>query len=243
LFTTLPMTLQKDISVKLPDDQNLRVIIPENGIANIRPQATDQPLIKDEKGRILVDSKMLGQGRIVFSTLNNTYTWMLSGNKTGYSSFWSHIIEKAVRKEQSAISLTVAEQFPSIHQKNTLQLQTQSTEIPEVSSGESRLNMEQNAHLPNHWQGFYWPKNEGWNMARLSNREKTSWFVYNKTDWQSVRKNQNSQATSRFAKLSNRQSLSTSFTQKAVYAQIPSLFFYLLFLICCAYLWIETKFL
>ncbi len=243
LFTVMPMTLKKDMSIKLPDDQSNPLIIPENGIAQIRAQATDQPLVKDEKGHILVNSKMSGQGRIVFSTLNNTYTWKLSGNHAGYNSFWSQVIEKAVRKKQAEMNLTVAERFASIHQKNTILLQTGSEEIPDVSSGESRIYMEQDADLPNRWQGYFWPKTEGWNSVSMANDEKTSWFVYNQTDWQSIRKNQNLRATARFAKGWNKQSTNESLARKAVYTKIPAIFFYLLFLACCAYLWIETKFL
>ena len=241
-FSTLPIPLGKILKIKLPGvDPELS--FSATGITSIAPQGADQPLLMENSGLILVNSKLSGMGKIVFSTLNNTYTWKLSGKNQEYSSFWSHVIEKTTRKERANLQIAVAEQFPLINNKNTILVQSNSFEIPGISSGESLIALEQNPIIINQWNGNFWPLSEGWNSVTGKISEKFWWYVYNPSDWKSVIAVQNSKATARFANRQAKNLDSSIVEQKTVEAKVPAIIFYLLFLAFCTYLWIETKFL
>lgn len=241
-FSTSPVPLGNNLKIKLPEVDS-ELSIPATGVSHISPQSADQPLLKDESGHILLSSKMLGKGRIVFNTLNNTYTWKLSGKSEEYSSFWSYAMEKASRKESANLRLAVTEQFPQINHKNSILVQSQSPEVPKISSGESPIALEQHPQIPNQWEGNFWPLAEGWNSAIGNNAERFWWYVYSSSDWESARSVQNSKSTAVFANRSVKKSGTLGAQQKTIEAKVPVIIFYLLFLACCAFLWIETKFL
>jgi hypothetical protein len=240
--TTIPAAPEEKLTIYIPEN-NIKLQLPGKGGNYIQERVNDQPLVKDGKRRTLVNRTMSADGRIIFSTINNSYTWKLSGNATDYSAFWSYLIEKASRKKQSDYQAAIAEMFPVIQQQNTLLLQTNSAELPTVASGESVITLEQDLNLPNRFKGYFWPTTEGWNFLSLPNRERSPWYVYNDKDWKSVRNALNLQATKDFADQSNIKTDQSTANKGIMEVRIPAIIFYLLFLLCCTYLWIETKFL
>jgi hypothetical protein len=59
------------------------------GNAFIRYQNGTQPLVTGPQGRTLAGRSIAGSGKLIFTTLGNTYTWALSGNQQDYSALWS----------------------------------------------------------------------------------------------------------------------------------------------------------
>ncbi|NEU07309.1 hypothetical protein GZH53_03190 [Flavihumibacter sp. R14] len=241
-FPASPMADQENLSVSIPGSR-YQMIIPGKGVNYLAPQAYDQPLVRDSKDHILVSSTISGLGRIIFSTINNTYFLKLSGKSSEYSSFWSFLIEKAARKKQSKEHIKIAERFPVVHEETRVLLQTGATSLPKLFAGDSRVSLAQNAELPNWWKGSFWPGKAGWNTVKTADGLSTNVFVFNPMDWLSVRHVQNFQATRKFAEQSGREPKEVSPGGNYSNEQIPPIFFYLLLLACCSYLWIETKFL
>ena len=240
-FPSSPMDDQENLSVSFPGSK-LKMIIPGRGVNFLTPQAFDQPLVRDSRDQILVSSTISGLGRLIFSTINNTYFLKLSGKTSEYSSFWSFLIEKAARKERAKDHIKIADRFPVVHEKTQVLLQTGSAAIPKLFAGNSQISLAQNASLPNWWNGSFWPFHAGWNAIKTAEGLSTHIFVFNPTDWQSIRHIQNLRATRQFAEQSGRKPLLSkvdNFSNK----HIPPIFFYLLLLASCSYLWIETKFL
>lgn len=238
-FSTSPVASEETLSLRIPGNK-LKSVLPGTGVNSIASQNYDQPLVWDQKNRIMVNSIISGVGRIIFSTLNNTYTWKLAGRTAEYSSFWSYLVEKASRKKPRE-NIT-AEQFPLIHKRTTVLLEKQSSEIPGIFTGATRINLEQNADLPYRWQGSFWPTTAGWNLLKTPGSENHSVYIFNDSDWKTVRQAENSRSTKRFAEGSGYKK-GNLFIEKDSVEKIPVIFFYLLLLICWGYLWIETKFL
>jgi hypothetical protein len=54
-------------------------------------------------------------GKLVFTTIGNTYSWMLAGNQTDYAALWSLLIDKAARKSPVTESWSVASGLPMVN--------------------------------------------------------------------------------------------------------------------------------
>jgi hypothetical protein len=87
-------------------------------------QSNTQPLITDEHNHLLADLTINGAGKMISTTIGNTYSWMLAGNKTDYTALWSLLINKAARKSQAAENWSVSTSLPAINQAVQLTLES-----------------------------------------------------------------------------------------------------------------------
>ena len=241
-FAVLPIADTKTVSVNIPAI-NFRTMLPGSAANYLSPRPYDQPLAWDSKNRILVSSSDSGSGRIIFSTLNSTYSLNLSGNATDYGSLWGYLIEKAARKQTPKNLIKIVDRFPIVHNKTSVMVESKASKIPELVADESHIALKQNADLPQRWTGAFWPVNPGWNSLRTADGDYTKQFVFDRGDWSSVRNARNSQATMKFGNQSNKNPANDSMDTSDSKEDVPLIFFYLLLLASCSYLWIERKFL
>ncbi len=85
--------------------QNASPLVLSGQTANTQPLKLDpvnivykegtQVLVSDTKEKALVSATMAGLGKLVFSTLNNTYNWMLAGDDRDYTAYGSILMDKA----------------------------------------------------------------------------------------------------------------------------------------------------
>jgi len=122
-------------------------------------------------------------------------------------------------------------------------VESKASKIPELVADESHIALKQNADLPQRWTGAFWPVNPGWNSLRTADGDYTKQFVFDRGDWSSVRNARNSQATMKFGNQSNKNPANDSMDTSDSKEDVPLIFFYLLLLASCSYLWIERKFL
>lgn len=201
-----------------------------------------QPLITDQQTRVLVTSGILGAGKIVLTTLGNTYTWVLAGNKAWYHSLWSSIIDKAQKNLPTENKWSVHPDLPVIDGPTTINLQTASKDDPVSHVQESKVYLKQNKLLPYLWTGTFWPLELGWHKIEQKDGPAYWWYVFGNNNWQHVKAANRLKLTREYTtrhpfkagKLQNRPSLS--------WWQVPKFYFYVLFIGCCTFLWIEKKY-
>lgn len=229
---------QKTVSMLLPNQKESQ--LPTEQAFYIHPQSGNQPLIKTKQGQILVNSKISGYGKIVLSTLNNTFTWMLEGNQADYSAFWTTVLEKTARKTPETEIWTIASPFPTLNQQTPILLETSGTSIPTVMADSTLLAMKQNADLPFQWSGNYWPRKSGWHTVQQNAGAPFNWYVYESSDWKTLKASTKMAATAQFAR-QNPAKDNLKIPPLTENIPVPAIWFYLLFLASCAYLWFETK--
>ncbi len=220
---------RKAAKTSSPSAANLE-IIPANG---------EQVLVKDSKNHALVSSKLFGAGRMIVTTVTDTYTWMLSNNTTDYSSYWSYILEKAARKTELKESWA-HDGFPSVNEQISLRLETNTDSLPSAAAQNTALHFSQNPAMFFRWTAEHWPSESGWQSIRSGNKE-SSWYVFDKKDWQSVRAVQKVKNTERFISGSKKIAQQTGNFIRIYTYTIPAIYFYVLFLVACGYLWVEGK--
>jgi len=198
-----------------------------------------QSLLSDAQNRVLAGVNLLGSGKIVCITLDNTYTWMLSGNKNDYSAFWSLLIGKAAKVIPQPENWTIATPFPAINMPVTVQVETAAPPGQILMDNES-ASPKQNGELPFQWQSSWWPAQAGWHALQHRGGPAAWIYIYNATDWAAIK------AVNKI--LDTKQYVSgiplagvTKQIHRKVKIPVPKVYFYMLLLICCTFLWAEGK--
>jgi hypothetical protein len=209
------------------------------GLAHIIYQNGTQPLVKTVQDRVLASSAIFGSGKVVFTTLNNTFSWMLAGNKQDYSALWSALITKAARKEDNVESGIDLLSPPYADEPIALKI-SQGKSSPIIINGQV-IASTQNPSVPFEYDLLYWPQTVGWQSLK-QNDQASSWYTYARQDWKTVQDADKLSATKKYANTHKIGDIVTKQIQQKVRIDVPKIYFYILLLVACTFLWIETKF-
>lgn len=211
------------------------------GMVYLANQANTQSLINDEHGHVLAANALAGAGKLVFTPLNNTFSWILSGDKADYSALWSLLIAKAARKVATPESWTVKSAIPTV--SNPVELQLESAVVPSVIQIDNAVIAPiQSSKLPFQWKVNYWPQTVGWQAVKQSNGALNWFYVYSYDDWKKVRALKKQADTKAYiANNVINSNVTKQIHEKATIA-VSKIYFYVLLLMACAFLWLEAKF-
>lgn len=219
---------RKNKSVPIKIDQNF-----------IHEMPATQTLVTDAQNHSLASSFLAGSGRLVYTTITNSYNWTLAGDKDDYAAFWSLLISNAARKLQVSESWYV-NGFPTVN--DPIDLQLQSGQLPaKVVAGKSAISPEQNPQIPFEWNNHYWPAAIGWHSIKQNNHQASWWYVYGKDDWKSARATEKLAATRHYSDSYSADGFVTKQIHEKIRIEVPKIYFYLLLLAACTYLWAEAK--
>jgi hypothetical protein len=208
--------------------------------AYITAQPGTQSLVQDDQSRILVGGSLYGSGRLICTTLGNTYRWLLTGKKQEYDALWSWCLQKAARKTTNQESWHIVPVLPLIGKPVQLYLEKSDTAIPEVRTEEAVIHFSQDPVLLSRWKGTYWPGQAGWQLSRDQKEKPYYWYVYADHDWKSLYAVQKIKQTREY--IAGHPYKDNSAEQlKLADWPIPKIYFYLVFLLGCLYLWVERK--
>ncbi len=241
--------LQKDFPLDKPSGKELvsSLIINSKKSASaqlnigntfIRYQNGTQPLVTGPQGRILAGSSIAGSGKLIFTTLGNTYTWALGGNQQDYSALWSALISKAARRDTS-IQNTFSVQGLSVTGE-PVQLQVASGKASAVSINGGGVAVEQNPAIPFEWNVNYQPTQSGW-QSFTQNGKTEWWYAHNKNDWEGVQATAKIAATTKYARENQPGRIVTKQIQQKLRIEVPKIYFYILLLAALTFLWVERK--
>ncbi|TDH27440.1 hypothetical protein EXU57_07600 [Segetibacter sp. 3557_3] len=221
--------------IKLPS-------LPAAGHLHIKPVAGTRALVNDMANRTLVNSGLFGKGKIVFSTLANTYVWSLAEQQGEYNSFWTTIINGALRASQAGESWGTAPLLPVVNEPAKLCLRTDQPGIPTGVTGQQSVYLRQDPSLEYSWEGTVWPRTAGWQQIVAADGTTRWWYVYPEGAWASIRAADKISATKAYA-LSHSPSALARPAPSQETAEVNPKYFLILFLAACSFLWIEKKFL
>ncbi|MGZ3820963.1 MAG: hypothetical protein ACXVB6_10255 [Mucilaginibacter sp.] len=206
--------------------------------AFIKSKPGIQQLVNDLQGHTLVAASLFGKGRLAFTTINNTFNWILAGDKDDYAAFWSLLISKSAQKEP-VLENWSAPQLPTINEPVELQLVASSDPGP-ISAGDS-IAPAQNPSIPFEWVNKYWPTTTGWQSIQQNNGRAAWWYVYGGDEWQGVRASEKIASTTQYAENYAPNTFVTKAIHEKVLIAVPKIYFYLLLLAACTFLWVEGK--
>ncbi len=227
--TILQWDNMKTIKASSPTAQGLEII----------PARGEQSLVKDSKNHTLAALRLYGSGRMVISTVNDTYTWVLGNNSAAYSSYWSHILTRVARKTGSNESWS-HNGFPSINDQVKLTLETDPGSLPSAVIENSTLHFSQDPAMFFRWSAVYWPSETGWQSVSRG-KQQQALYIFDKDDWKSVKAANKTKGTQLFISSRNINIKPGETAFRTYNYEVPAVYFFILFLICCGYLWIEGK--
>ncbi|MBD1392720.1 hypothetical protein [Mucilaginibacter glaciei] len=208
------------------------------GNAYINYQNGTQPLVTGAQNHILANSALSGSGKIVFTTLNNTFSWMLAGNKADYTTLWSALITKAARKSNDLADESSAATLPVTGQPT--QLTVLDSKRLSVNINGDNIASIQHLNIPFEWDVLYRPTAVGWQFVHQNGN--TNWFyAYPQTDWLAIQAVAKISATKNYEMLNEKTDIVTKQIQETVRINVPKIYFYILLLAACTFLWAETK--
>jgi len=218
-------------------DQHLDKLNP--GSFYIKPQQGTQPLVQDERGRILVSSTLAGDGKLIYTSLNNTFNWMLAGSENDYTALWTLLIHQASRKTLVNEYWSVSTPVPTVSNPVNLQLQSSGGTISKA--GPIMLAPQQSQLLPFEYQYHYWPQKPGWQSVKTNNGALNWWYVYQENEWKSLRILKKQLDTKNYNINSRNTNNVTKQIQKKATISVSKIYAYILLLLACTFLWFEPK--
>lgn len=204
----------------------------------LAPQEASRMLVHDRMNHILASLQLLGRGKVVYTVIDQSYTWLLNGNETDYGKLWSLLIEKASRLAVIHEKFTIPVQFPEVDHPLPLFLFSQNSGIPVASTGGAGLAFKQDKLDPGLWSTVCWPRQEGWNSFATERGIPYWFYVFKGHDWADLK----ALALSKKMKVQNAQSVQAGqakFTE--VKEPVSMTWFWLGFLLSMTYLWVEMK--
>ncbi|MDB4918040.1 hypothetical protein [Mucilaginibacter sp.] len=228
---TVPLIIQNQRSKTAPLNIDPTYIIGNNNLQN---------LVFDLQNHILVSSAINGTGKLIFTTLPNTYTWQLNGNTRDYAALWSTLINKAARRLPSEQNFAATSVIPSVEMP--VQLQVQSGLLPtQLSVNNISLAPTQNSVIPYKWKFDYWPQSFGWQRTILNSKISYLWYYYQKNEWELLKNLVKSEKTRKYLEKSAKYLSVTKQIQNFAIVNVPKMYFYSILIAACAFLWIERK--
>jgi hypothetical protein len=207
----------------------------------IGSQNNSQSLITDEQNHVLAAYGLTGAGKIILTTLNSTYNWMLSGNSDDYALIWSLLISKAARNVPPSGNVSLVDPIPSVNNKLDIQIVSanKSTEILVNNVPTVPL---QEADLPFINNISFWPEHAGWQQMKLTDTELHHWYAYAEDDWRGLKALKNISDTRAYAIANPVTSSVTKQIHQTEHIEVPKIYFYLVLLAALTFLWVEAKF-
>lgn len=214
--------------------------LPTASSINLIEQAGDLPLVKDADSKIWVNSQLSGAGKIVLTSIPNTYNWFLSGNTTDYAAYWSTLIKNAVNTNAKGIAINLSPQFPQVNHRVNIQVES-GNQNPLMNVGRISLAPLQNKLNPSEWEGTYWPQKVGWDSVKVNSTRANYFYVDHQNSWESLRQTKKIEQTLSFVKRQAGQNNKIQILEKTEDSVISKWWFFFLFLFSAGFLWLEQR--
>ena len=199
-----------------------------------------QSLFTDQQKRIVTNSKMIGSGKVIFTTIPNTFSWQLSGNSNDYTGYWSLLLTKAAKKIRLPETWNIKPALPKKNHEVELTLQSSGETIPQLQIGIDMVYPQQVLLLPFEWKASWWPVKTGWEPL-IGNLGKDFLYVYDDNDWKGINRLQKLNATKKYAAQFHT-GIKDHIKVAASETGIPKFYFFLIFIAFSGFLWFEKKY-
>lgn len=205
-----------------------------------REENGTQPLLKDDQSNIYASNITYGRGRIVATTLNNTYTMGLAGDLNSWQSLWSLLINKAAKKITPVESWQITPTMPFVNEPLMITLKNNAG-ISQAIVGDSKVYLQKDSLFTYKSEGIYWPVEKGWQFLVQQNGKIKAWYAFESNDWEKLRDYQKQKDTKDYLLKQTPVFFQPSTGQTGSWTSHLKLYLVILFFICCTTLWIEQK--
>ncbi|MEQ8477673.1 hypothetical protein [Fulvivirga sp.] len=199
------------------------------------PSALSEAIYSDAEGSI-VQSRPYGLGKVVLSSFLSTYQLSLAGYEEAYQNLWKNLVESCLRPQSEQWSFQSEHNYVHRPLKFEFRIDT----LSRVLYGSNDIALKQNMFVGDKWESDMWPNSLGWNYVDVDgNSENRKYFYVRKpTDFETAQMTKRILANRKLANESN--IAATALINNKV--DISLWWFYIIFAISMAYLWLQPKF-
>lgn len=181
----------------------------------------------------------LGSGRVGTTVFQNTFELILDGHPKTYQAFWSKMINQISKRTIPIVQWSANSKIAFKDQAFEFEVRTAVPKpIIESSEGYS-VPLQRDVHVKSLWKGKVYPRDIGWQQHYLK-QDSTTVFPYYVTDtsqWKSIT-NFN---TVKSNKIHFNNTSKSEDTPRKVLKPVNPLWFFIIFILCSGYLWLEPK--
>jgi hypothetical protein len=200
-----------------------------------------QMILQDAQSNMFAAGIVYGSGKIVATTLQNSYGIALAGDKTSYQQLWWLLLNKAAKKIYPDESWQTNPFIPKVNSPVQLVTENNDGSQPKAVLPGTSIYLQQDALLSFQWQGKYWPSASGWQPLPRVNMQSGEWYVFNTADWKQLTDYNNTKETKKYTALHPVSFENTSNHQAGLFLVNWSLIMLIIFLSSCVFLWVEQK--
>jgi len=229
---------EKSNQLLLTSQQLKLAALPEQVPFSIGNSVDQQPLLLDGSSAISIQ-KIYGKGKIVATTLPNSYQWSLTGHPQDYAKYWSTLLEAAARSTAPNYQLQITNTVATAMSKINFSLASSGSTIPSIINEQQNLSSKQNMLFNNYWQFVYWPLQSGWHQLNIDGQNQ-HFYIFGEENWQGLRAHQRI-AQNKTYSLSHPPSKNLSETTFILKKTISKWWFFIAFLLATGFLWFENR--
>ena len=179
-----------------------------------------------------------GAGKVMYTSVDTTYSQVLSGKERLYAAYWSRVLGKMAREAAPEETWRMEPELPRVGEPVRVVLQTDRGGLPQGDIGGRAVYLAQDAQLPFFWQGAFWPEAEGWQIARSLQGDSCWWYVWPKGGWVNLYGKRGADGSTESGLVP--EAGQGARRQIGAYGPAGPLF-YAVFLLCVLFLWVERK--
>ena len=208
-------------------------------------------LVMEQNAQFLAGAKREGWGKVALSLVPQTFPWQLEGKEETYASYWAHLLSEVAKQEvQEKFWQLASPQVPQPNQPVTL------TYIDHTVSGSAlpsatvtsladsalyiTMALAQNPMQPTQFSGTFWPRRSGWHQVQTPDAPPYPFYVQDAAAWNFSSIQARRQATLAYIARAKNAPASAAIAYKE--EPVPLIWFFALFVLSCAFLWLEEKF-
>ena len=183
-------------------------------------------------------SKRLGQGQIGTTSLKNTYELLLDGKQAEYKEIWTSLINGLRKQTQNTGAFRSESNWAFIDEPYDFSFFT-SEANPVVSLGNQyRVPLLKNTVVHEEWQGRVYPREKGWHelASELDSTTSQNFYAMEAGNWSSLTAQNTLKRNKRFF-----DSTVTDQKEKFLPQSIPTIWFFIGFLLSMGFLWLLPK--
>jgi hypothetical protein len=131
------------------------------------------PLVSDSSGRVLAAAAPFGRATVAWTTLHDTYRYVLEGNAAAHRALWSRLLSSVARSGAAVEGRWLVPAGPIVVDRPLeITLLTAdpapTADLLDEDAQPQRLALRQDALEPERWTAMLWPGRTGWQRVRAS---------------------------------------------------------------------------
>ena len=195
-------------------------------------------LVRDSLGRMVVGCVRAGEGKVIFSKSNTSYSLWMEGRQAEYAAYWGGLLRQVAREGEKEEKWDWQPALAGVGMPMVGEVETEAA-LPQGIVGAAAVYLAQDVALPFRWRGKYWPVAAGWMEAHTPGGD-TSWrYVWPVGAWAAADRERRWAATQEYQrKLGPAETQNTMVREKAA---LPKGWLYVLFVLAMLFLWVERK--